>query len=65
MICFLLHKVLGGQIWTQTVTIEQYCSIFPSLLKGLKRRHRLELRNLWQIIGTCPETLLNDLLSFT
>ena len=35
MICFHLHKVKGGQIWTQTAKIEQNCSIFHSLLKGL------------------------------
>ena len=61
MICFHLHRVLGGQIWTKTAKIEQNCSIFPSLLKGLKCHHRRELQNLWQIKGFYPETLLNDL----
>ena len=35
MICFHLHKVYGGRIWTQTSKIEHNCSIFLSLLKGL------------------------------
>ena len=61
----LVHMVLGGQIRTKTAKIKQYCFIFPSLLKGLKCHHHWELRNLWQIKGSCPETLLNDLLSFT
>ena len=65
MICFHLHKVYGGQILTQTAKIEQNCSNFPSLLEGLKCHHRWELRNLWQIKGSCPENLLRDLLSFT
>ena len=52
MICFYLHKVLGGQIWTQTAKIEQNCCIFPSLLKDLNCHHRWELRNLWQIKGS-------------
>ena len=65
MICFHLNKVSCGQIWTQTAKIEQHCSIFPSLLKGLKYHHCWELRNLWQFKGSCPETRLNDLLSFT
>ena len=65
MICFHLHKVKCGRIWTQTAKIEQNCSIFPSLLKGLKCHHRLELRNLSQIKGSCPESLLIDLLSFS
>ena len=26
MICFHLHKVYGGQMWTQTAKIEQNCS---------------------------------------
>ena len=64
MICFHLHKVLGGQIWTETAKIEQNCSIFPSLLKGLKCHHRWELRNLWHIKGSCPKTVLNDLYLF-
>ena len=45
--------------------IEQNCSIFPSLLKGLKCQHRRELQILWQIKGFSPESLLNDLLSIT
>ena len=65
MICFHLQKVKGGQILTEAAKIEQNCYIFSSLLKGLKCHHRLELRNLWQIKGSCPETHLNDLLSFT
>ena len=40
MIFFHLHKVKGGQILTQAAKIEQNCSIFPSLLKGLKCHHR-------------------------
>ena len=47
MICFLLHKVYCGQIWTRTAKIEQNCYITPSLLKGLKYNQRWELRNLW------------------
>ena len=65
MICFHLHRVLGGQIWTQPAKIERYCYNLPSLLERLKCQHSWELRILWQTKGSSPETVLNDLLSFT
>ena len=38
---------------------------FSKIAPLLKCQNRWELRSLWQIKESCPETLLNDLLSFT